>query len=230
MLAAMPLLRLSVVIPVVDDREALATSLPSALGLADEVIVSDGGSTDDSRSLARSLGAAVVNGTAGRGAQLNRGAREADGDVLVFLHADTTLPPDAREQIERALDAGYAGGGSRVRFDVAGPLLRFGAGWINARTRLTRLPLGDQAQFVTRVAFEAIGGFRDWPILEDLDLMRRLKRQYRVAVLDGPVVTSSRRFRSGGKSKTIAINWSIWALYALGASPHRLARWYRKMR
>ncbi len=230
MLAAMPPLRLSIVMPVIDDKEALATSLPRALAHADQVIVSDGGSTDDTRAMARSLGAVVVNGTAGRGAQLNRGAREADGDVLVFLHADTTLPADARRQIERAIEAGNAGGGSRLEFDVAGPLLRFGARWINGRTRLTRLPLGDQAQFITREAFEALGGFRDWPILEDLDLMRRLKRGYRVAVLDGPVVTSSRRFRTGGKFKTIAINWSIWALYALGASPHRLARWYRKVR
>ncbi len=230
MLAAMPPLRLSFVIPVVDDREALAASLPNALAQGDEVIVSDGGSADGSRALARSLGATVVNGPPSRGAQLNRGARAAGGDVLVFLHADTMLPPDGREQIERAVEAGYAGGGSRIRFDVAGALLRFGALWINGRTRLTRLPLGDQAQFVTRPAFEALGGFRDWPILEDLDLMRRLKRSYRVAVLDGPVVTSSRRFRHGGKSKTIAINWSIWALYGLGVSPHRLGRWYRKVR
>jgi rSAM/selenodomain-associated transferase 2 len=226
----MPTLRLSIVMPVVDDREALASNLPSALRHADQVIVSDGGSTDGSRALARSLGAVVVSGAPGRGVQLNRGAREADGDVLIFLHADTRLPTGAREQIESALAAGYAGGGSRLTFDVAGPLLRFGARWINGRTRLTRLPLGDQAQFLTRSAFDELGGFRDWPILEDLDLMRRLKRRHRVAVLDGPVVTSSRRFRKGGKSKTIAINWSIWTLYALGVSPHRLARWYRKVR
>lgn len=226
----MPPLRLSIIIPVVDEAPTLGACIANARSVADEVIVSDGGSSDGSPELAREAGARVVNGSAGRGAQLNRGAAAADGDVLLFLHADTVLPKDSRVQIEGALAAGFDGGGSKIRFDAAGALLRFGAGWINRRTALTKLPLGDQAQFITRTAFESLGGFRDWPILEDLDLMRRLKRSHRVAILDGPVVTSPRRFVKGGMLRTIAVNWLIWGLYLLGVSPQRLAALYRRHR
>jgi len=221
---------LTIVIPVLNEAGSLEMSLRNGLAIADEVVVSDGGSSDASMEIAGHLGARVVKGAAGRGAQLNRGAAEASGDVLLFLHADSLLAEGARSQIEGAVADGYCGGGLLLRFDVAGPLLRFGAGWINARTRLTRLPLGDQGQFATREAFAALGGFSEWPVLEDLDLMRRLKSHGRVAILEGPITTSSRRFRSGGILKTLAINWTIWLLYLLGVSPLRLGRWYRNIR
>jgi uncharacterized protein len=224
----MPRPRLSVIIPTVDEEDALRATLPAALALGDEVIVSDGGSRDATVDVARQAGAVVVEGAAGRGGQLNRGAAAATGDVLLFLHADTLPAPATRQQIDDAVAAGCGAGGSLLRFDVAGPLLRFGAGWINRRTALLRLPLGDQAQFTTRQAFDEVGGFRDWPILEDLDLMRRLKRRHRVAVLPGLVTTSSRRFRRGGPARTVARNWTIWLLYACGVSPQRLARLYRQ--
>lgn len=223
----MPRPRLSVIIPTLDEAEALRATLAAAVAIADEVIVSDGGSSDGTVELAKRSGARVVNGAAGRGSQLNRGAAAAAGDVLLFLHADTLPAPDTRTQIEAALAAGWSGGGSRIRFDVAGPLLRFGAGWINRRTALLRLPLGDQAQFFTRTAFDELGGFRDWPILEDLDLMRRFQRRYAVAILAGPVTTSSRRFRHGGAARTVARNWTIWLLFLCGVRPQRLARLYR---
>jgi len=117
-----------------------------------------------------------------------------------------------------------------VRFDDDGFWMRLGSRLVNLRTRLTRVPLGDQAQFVTRDAFAALGGFRDWPILEDLDFMRRLKRHARasggIALLDPPVVTAARRYLTGGIARTIARNWLIWALYLLGVPPRRLARLY----
>ncbi|MCZ6727417.1 MAG: glycosyltransferase, partial [Acidobacteria bacterium] len=125
----MPPLRLSIIIPVVDEAPTLGACIANARSVADEVIVSDGGSSDGSPELAREAGARVVKGSAGRGAQLNRGAAAADGDVLLFLHADTVLPKDSRVQIEGALAAGFDGGGSKIRFDAAGALLRFGAGW-----------------------------------------------------------------------------------------------------
>lgn len=204
--------------------------LPSAMAAADEVVVSDGGSTDRTREVAASLGARVVAGPSGRGAQLNRGAAATDAEILLFLHADTTLPPGAAEAVRVAVAQGCCGGGFRVRFEPTRPLFRFGAAIANARTRLTRVPLGDQAQFVTRDAFARLGGYREWPLLEDLDFARRLKRAGRVAVLPLEVSTSARRFVKRGAVRTVATNWLIWTLFLCGVSPERLVRLYRDVR
>lgn len=197
---------------------------------ADEVVVSDGGSTDGTVELARRCGAGLVAGSAGRGPQLNRGAAVATADALLFLHADTRLPGGALDAIRDALAAGYVGGGFLVHFDSPRPIYRLGSRIVELRTRLGRAPLGDQAQFVARQTFEEIGGFREWPILEDLEFIRRLGRHGKVAVLPLRVATSTRRFDSRGLPRAIATNWLIWALYLLGGSPHRLARLYRKVR
>ncbi len=117
-----------------------------------------------------------------------------------------------------------------MRFDSNRPIRRLGARLINLRTRWTRCPLGDQAQFVTRQAFEETGGFRDWPILEDLDFIRRLKRHGEIALIESPVTTSARRFEKRGTVRTVATNWLIWLLYFARVSPHRLARLYRNVR
>ena len=117
-----------------------------------------------------------------------------------------------------------------MRFDGDHRLLRLGSKLVNGRTRLLRAPLGDQAQFVSREAFQALGGYRSWPILEDLDFVRRLRRLGSVAVLDGPATTSFRRFEANGVMRTVARNWAIFLLFCLGISPHRLARAYRKVR
>ncbi len=213
-------------IPTLDEEAALGPTLAAARALADEVVVSDGGSRDGTAAAARRLGAAVVTGPPGRGRQLNRGAAATTAEILVFLHADTLLGAGAPAAIRAALAGGAAGGGFRVRFDSERPLLRLGARLINLRTRLPRAPLGDQAQFTTRATFDELGGFREWPILEDLDFVRRLKRRGRIALLSPPVTTSARRFVRRGILRTIATNWWIWLLYFLGVSPHRLARLY----
>lgn len=220
----------AILIPSLDEEENLRRNLPSALATADEVVVTDGGSRDASPDVAHALGARVVTGPPGRGAQLNRAAAAATADVLLFLHADTVLPPGGVEAVRRAVAGGARGGGFLVRFDHPTPVYRFGAGAINLRTRLTRTPLGDQAQFVARHVFEELGGYRDWPILEDLDLARRLKRSGPVTLLPHRVTTSARRFRAAGPVRTVAVNWLIWTLYAIGVSPHRLARLYRNIR
>jgi hypothetical protein len=162
--------------------------------------------------------------------QLNRGARETSAEVLLFLHADTRLPEGGIERVREAVEAGAEGGGFLLRFDVERPLLRLGAWLINRRTRLLGVPLGDQAQFVTRARFEELGGFREWPILEDLDLGRRLKRGGRLALLAPPVVTAARRFLTLGVTRTVATNWLIWVLYFAGVPPARLARLYSNRR
>jgi rSAM/selenodomain-associated transferase 2 len=223
-------MRLAIVVPALNEEDTLRRNLPAALAAADEVVVSDGGSGDGTVEVARRLGARVVVGPPGRGGQLNRGAEAAQADVLLFLHADTTLPACGAEAVRAAVASGANGGAFLVRFHVDRPAQRLGAWLINRRTRLLRLPLGDQAQFVTREAFARLGGFRDWPILEDLDFAKRLRRLGGVSLIAEPVTTSARRFVELGAARTVANNWLIWILFFLGVSPRRLARLYRHVR
>jgi rSAM/selenodomain-associated transferase 2 len=226
-------MRLAIVMPTLDEEDILRRTLPAALSAADEVVVSDGGSGDGTVEVARQLGARVVSGPPGRGGQLNRGAAAAlaaGADVLLFLHADTTLPPRGAEAVRAAIAQGAPGGAFLLRFDVDRPMQRLGARLINRRTRWLRLPLGDQAQFVSRETFERLGGFRDWPLLEDLDFALRLRRLRGMALIEEPVTTGARRFVEQGAVRTVTINWLIWLLFFLGVSPHRLARLYRQVR
>lgn len=226
-------IRLAVVIPTLNEEETLRRHLPAAVALADEVVVSDGGSTDGTLAVAAALGGRcvkTVGGSPGRGGQLNRGAAAAAGEVLVFLHADTRLPDGAAAAIRRAVAGGAVGGAFYLRFDRDRWVQRLGARLINLRTRLFRVPLGDQVQFATREAFDRLGGFPDWPILEDLDFIRRLKRLGRIEILPGPATTAARRFVGNGAVRTVVTNWLIWILFALGVAPARLARLYRHIR
>jgi rSAM/selenodomain-associated transferase 2 len=220
----------AILIPALDEEEHLRELLPELVADADEVVVADGGSRDRTVELARELGATAVVGPPGRGRQLNRAAEASRSDVLVFLHADTRLPEGALDRVRRAVADGAAGGGFLVRFDSNLRIMALGSRLVNLRTRLTRAPLGDQAQFVTRAAFLALGGFREWPILEDLNLIRRLGRIGPIAVIPEPVVTSARRYEAGGVLRTVAVNWLIWLLYLFGAPPERLAGLYRNIR
>ena len=220
----------SIVVPTLDEEAPVRALLPTIIGLADEVIVSDGGSTDGTRAVAKSMGARVVDSAAGRGPQLNRGAQQANSDIMLFLHADTRLPADAMDQVVQAIENGHVGGGFLVRFDDPRPIFRLGSQIVNLRTRLTRSPLGDQGQFCRRDLFLDLGGFQSWPILEDLDFIQRLGRSGSIAVVSSVVATSARRFVQGGIARTIANNWLIFGLYFLGFSPLRLARLYRPVR
>lgn len=216
-------------VPALNEEDSLRRHLPAALAMADEVVVSDGGSTDRTVEVARELGARVVTGPPGRGGQLNRGAAAATADVLLFLHADTTLPPGGAQAVREAVAKGAAGGAFLVRFDSGG-IMRLGSRLVNVRTRLTRLPLGDQAQFATRETFDRLGGFMEWPILEDLDFAKRLRRTGRFVLIEAAVTTGARRYLRQGVFRTVAMNWLIWFLFFLGVSPHRLARLYRHVR
>lgn len=223
-------MRLAIIIPALDEAAAMDIVVPHARALADEVWVADGGSRDDTAARAAAQGAQVVHSNPGRGQQLNAGAQASDAELLLFLHADTVLPACAAQRVRDAIGGGAVGGGFRMRFDNPRPLLTLGAWLINLRTRLTACPLGDQAQFMHRDAFQSLGGYRSWPILEDLDLIRRLKRHGRTVLVAEPVTTSARRFVGQGIPRTIATNWLLWALYFCGVSPHRLARLYRHIR
>lgn len=223
-------MRLAIIIPTLDEERALPELLPQALELADEVWVCDGGSSDATVEIARSLGARVITGTPGRGVQLNRGARACESDILVFLHADTRLPAGAADLVRSAIADGALGGGFLVRFESEPSWGRTARRLINLRTRLTGWPLGDQAQFVRRDAFTALEGFREWPILEDLDFIRRLRRHGDTVVISDPVTTSARRFLQHGALRTSVVNHVIWSLYFAGVSPQKLARLYDNIR
>jgi len=219
----------SVIIPALNEAGRIAAAVDSAFAAsAAEVVVVDGGSSDGTADIAREHGARVFVTRPMRARQLNLGAAEATQDFLIFLHADTTLPPDGALLAAHALEDGAVFGGFHLRFAEEALKLRVAAAMINARTSITRAPWGDQAQFIEREEFLAAGGFRDIPIMEDYELAERMKREGKTVVLPEKVTTSGRRFLQKGLLRTAAINWRIIVRYRLGADPHELARMYRE--
>jgi rSAM/selenodomain-associated transferase 2 len=191
-------------------------------------VVVDGGSRDASAAVVgRHPGVRWLVSAPGRARQMNAGARVTRGDVLVFLHADTRLPDGALEAIEAALaDPRVVGGRFDVAFDSARPVLRLTAALMNVRSRLSGIATGDQTIFVRRAVFEALGGFPDIALMEDVELSRRLKRRGRLARLRLRVTTSARKWEREGPVRTVLLMWMLRLLYFLGASPRRLHRWY----
>jgi rSAM/selenodomain-associated transferase 2 len=225
-------MRISVVIPALDEAANVAVAVASAAAPAvAEVIVVDGGSADDTVAVAQRAGAVVLHCERGRGRQLNAGAAVATGDVLLFLHADTTLPAGFDAAVTAALrDARVAGG----RFDIdllpSTPLIWLTARLISLRSRLSRIATGDQALFVRRGIFVDMGGFQELPIMEDLAFSIALKRRGRIACLRDRVASSSRRWRKDGVVRTILLMWTLRFLYCCGVSPARLAKLYANTR
>jgi rSAM/selenodomain-associated transferase 2 len=218
----------SVVIPTLNEAASIASAIDAARAAgAMEVLVADGGSSDDTVAIAMACGARVIGGERFRAAQVNRGIAEASHETIIVVHADTLLPLGAIAAVERALDAGACFGGFRVQFLEGGLRLAWVAFAINARTRLTRQPWGDQAQFARRETLLRVGGYPLFPIMEDYALARRMKRAGRVAFLPLEVRTSGRRFLKHGVLRTSIVNWLIIAAYHCGVAPERLARWYR---
>lgn len=194
-----------------------------------EVIVVDGGSTDRSCEEARPRCATLLVARRGLARQMNAGAAAAQGDALVFVHADTLMPRSFAGDIAAALaDPAVIGGRFDLQLDDNAPLLRL-IGWlISARSRLSRTGTGDQAIFVRREMFERLGGYRDIALCEDLDLARRLKRAGRVACLRSRVTTSARRWRERGVVATTIQMWFIRTAFLLGVPPERLAHLYNR--
>ncbi len=225
-------MRLSIIIPVLNEERAIAGTVhDSARVQPCEIIVVDGGSTDRTAEAVRDGPARLVVSARGRAAQMNQGARKAAGDVLLFLHADTRLPVTARLDIESGMaDPGCVGGRFDIRLDSARPLLRVVGRMISLRSRLTRVATGDQAIFARRAVFERLGGFPEIPIMEDVAFCRALKREGRIACLRSRVVSSARRWERNGPVRTILLMWALKLLYLAGVPPARLKRLYGEAR
>ena len=221
---------LSIVVPALNEAAAIE---PTLLALAPlrargaEVIVADGGSTDGTAERARPFADRVLIAPRGRARQMNAGAALAAGDVLLFLHADTLLPADADRLVGRAADAGAAWGRFDVRIDGRAPMLGVVAAFMNVRSRWTGVATGDQAIFVRRALFERLGGFADQPLMEDVELTRRLRALGRPACLRARVTTSGRRWETRGVWRTIFLMWRLRWRYWRGESPQALAEAYR---
>jgi rSAM/selenodomain-associated transferase 2 len=226
-------LKLSVIVPMLNEAASIARTLEAIrVGApATEIIVVDGGSSDGSIEVARRLCDVVISASRGRARQMNAGAARASGEVLVFVHADTIVPATFARDIESAfLDPRIVGGRFDVRLDDKNPLCVLIGALISIRSRISRTGTGDQAIFARRAAFDQIGGFPDFPICEDLEFTRRMKRLGRVACLRSKVTTSARRWRQNGITRTVLRMWTIRALYLAGVSPIRLARMYSDVR
>lgn len=192
-----------------------------------EVIVVDGGSRDGTAALASDQVDQVLQAPRGRARQMNAGARVASGEMLLFLHADTRLPADADRLILSALAAGeQVWGRFDVRISGTHWLFPMIAGMMNLRSCITGVATGDQALFMKKSAFASVGGFPDIPLMEDIEISRRLKRRRRPVCLRQKAVTSSRRWERRGVLRTIFLMWALRLAYALGVSPERLAQIY----
>lgn len=220
----------SIIIPVLNEAPnlpSLSTQLAPLARAGAEVLFVDGGSADGTPNLAESAGFSTMHSARGRARQMNAGAKAARGDLLIFLHADTVLPAGALQAIEAALRKGHAWG----RFDVhiAGRpwMLRVVAQMMNWRSRLTGIATGDQAMFMTREALEAVGGFPDQPLMEDIEISRRLRAHSRPACLRLKVTTSGRRWESRGVWRTILLMWRLRWGYWRGVPANTLAEAYR---
>ena len=224
-------MKISIIVPVLNEAECLAGTLAALRGLPGdfEILVVDGGSGDDTVRIAQGMGVPVVAGPRGRGAQMNHGASLARGDVLLFVHADTLLPRDAYARIADALrDPELTGGCFRLSFDRTHALLRFYSYFTRFPCRLFHY--GDQAFFVRARYFRQSGGYRAYPIMEDLDLWLRMARGGKVAVLGAAVVSSARRYSRVGVVRQQLLNLALVVLFFLGISPFTLSRFYRAVR
>ncbi len=228
---------ISVIIPTLNEEESLPRTLASlSASVPTEIIIVDGGSTDGTLSVAqefcaRAVNARVITSPQGRALQMNEGAKASRSEILLFLHADTQLPPHAERIVESALTKRNAVGGRfNVKFDNLSAWSRVISSFMNHRSRLTGIATGDQALFVRREVFELLGGFARIPLMEDIEFSSRLQQAGPTVALRDSVITSFRRWDTQGPLRTILLMWTLRFLYWVGVSPFRLTRWYNIVR
>ena len=219
-------LHFSVIVPCLDEAAIIADCIAHlrALEPEAEIVIADGGSRDDTMRRAAAAGARVLRAPRGRGAQMNAGAAVARGAALLFLHADCRLPPDAFTQLRRWLDGGGTAATFRIRYAQAHPLLHCIG--VLSRFESALSSFGEGGLCLRRDAFTRTGGFPEWPMFEDVELLSRLRRRGELVKLAGPVTASSRRYRQHGVWRQQLRNCLLFGLYRAGMAPDRLARHY----
>ena len=220
---------LSIIIPTLNEAENIHNLLCylKRLDYQAERIVADGGSSDDTVKKVGSL-ARIVSAPLGRGAQMNAGARIASGEILWFIHADCRPHPDSIRAIRSALaDTRIVGGGFRYSLDISGFRYRLSEVTSNLKNRMLKLLFGDMGIFVRRGVFEKMGGYKEIPLMEDMDICRRMKKIGKIVILPLVMETSARRWIEEGWGKHSIRSWLLQSAWALGASPTFLAKWYQ---
>ncbi|MBI2059962.1 MAG: TIGR04283 family arsenosugar biosynthesis glycosyltransferase [Nitrospirae bacterium] len=230
---------ISIIIPVLNEAGGIRDCLEHVRSLrgGKEIVVVDGGRSDGTADIVRRLVRTrsaklkLIRSEPGRARQMNRGASDAKGDILLFLHADSRLPGNALSVVENACRTpDVVGGRFDLRLDAAGVRFRLTEKLINIRSRASRLATGDQCIFVKRKIFERMGGYAEIPLMEDVELCSRLRQMGRFVALAERATTSARRWEKNGFARTVLLMWSLRGLYALGAPPPTLARWYVHIR
>ncbi|MBI5327641.1 MAG: TIGR04283 family arsenosugar biosynthesis glycosyltransferase [Deltaproteobacteria bacterium] len=217
---------ISVIIPTLNEEDNLEHTLKS-VGQDAEIIIADAGSSDSTIKIANGFTDKIIMSEKGRGAQMDNGARMATGDIFLFLHADTRLPDGWMEKVAEALkDAKVVGGGFRLKINSGKFSFSIIEAIVNLRSRRLGFIYGDQAIFVRRDVFLSVGGFMGLPLMEDVDLMRRLKKVGKVILVDAQASTSPRRWEKRGVLRTTLRNWMFLSLYYLGVSPQKLYKCY----
>lgn len=222
--------KISIIIPVVNEAKTISGAIASIQqGANVEVIVVDGGSQDSTVEFAQSLGVKVLSASRSRACQMNVGAASATGDILLFLHADTRLPAQFDTLVRTTLiQPDVIAGAFALRIDAPLWSLRLIEIGVNWRSRTLQMPYGDQAIFLNSKLFQEIGCFPEIPMMEDFELIRRLRRLGRIAIISSPIFTSGRRWLQLGVAKTTLMNQIAIISYLLGVSPQKIKRWYRR--
>jgi len=219
---------ISIIIPIKDESPEVSERFrPFSIPGETEILIADRGDSPETTRAFERLGARIVSGPGSRGLRLDRAARQARGDLFFFVHADSRPPENALSAIAETLEAGAVAGAFSLSYENQTAAMAWIAWWANLRSRRLGLPFGDQGLFCRREAYAACGGFRDLPVCDDVDIVRRLKRVGRLSVRPEKTVTSPRRYREAGAARQVLRNWRVLAGYFAGVSPEKLERWYR---